>query len=139
MRFESRFPLWLLALAVLAGFAYLYDKIVNADGSAGSILGLVAGCLVAVLLANAAVNRYRRPCLEIDAESIRYGSVFQLFRWRVPLADVAEVLPPSAGGERRVVLRMHSGRTRKISLWEVASGQRAAARRAISAALERSG
>ncbi len=139
VKFNSRLPVWLL-LAVIGAclFNIYYDLGYLGSGSSergvGAIITVVSMTILAAVFANGIRNKLSRPVVEVDDDGISYGTVFQLSRKHAALAEVEEVIPSDEG---KVVLRMKSGRNRKISLFEVARADRATARKAILGAVAR--
>ncbi|MFP8882111.1 MAG: hypothetical protein VCE43_22865 [Myxococcota bacterium] len=136
VKFNCRYPLWLLLIALAVPTMNTYFAIVQlvTEGFGWSILSVVSATFIAALFAFGIRNR-RRPVVEIGCDFITSGSVLQAIRWQARLSDVVEIMPSSPG---KVVLRMRSGRKRRISLFEVALADRDAARQAIGDAVARS-
>jgi len=136
VEFRSRLPVWLLLAVVAACAVFVHHEFgrSSADGLGWALLRVSPMALVGVIFAYGVWNRTHRPVLEIDGDGVAWGTVFQLFRWRVHLSDVAEVLPSGSGN---VSLRLASGAHRKISLFEVAKTERESARQAIAEAVAR--
>ncbi len=135
--FKCRYPLWLLLIGIVVPLLNLYSAISQArpDSFGWATIGVASAASVAALFAFGIRNRLIRPVVEIGDDVISFGSVFQAIRWQARLSDVVEIIPSRPG---KVVLRMRSGRRRRISLFEVALADREAARQAIGDAVARS-
>ena len=130
-KFESRIPLGLLMAGLVVSLVNVYAAFGRAAGEPvlWATLDIAAALALVVVFANATVNRSRRPVVEIRDGVVTYGSVFQAVQKRANVSEISQVVPGQPG---EVALQMESGRTRTVSLFEVASDLRDAAVTALS-------
>jgi hypothetical protein len=129
----SRLPLWFPLITIAANGVNAYGAIKTmAAGESWGATMLVCSLIGIGVFGFALRNRTHRPVLKIDDDSVTYGSIFAAFPRSAQLSDVAAIV---ASTPRKVVLRMKSGKDRKISLFEVSQAEREQARRAITDAI----
>lgn len=131
--FYSRFPLWILWLAIAGSALNLVYELGSFVVRGGGLAWINAGCMAFALVVflSARRNRLREPAVEVSDEAVEYGFLFRLFfaRRRIPLEEIEALLPAKRG---RIELRLRSGRQVGIPLLEVARPEREAVRAAIA-------
>ena len=137
-RFYSRFPLWILWIALVSAVVNLSHDLwqfvsLGATLEGDGIYTLIgAGCSAfgLIFFAFGVRNRLRSPAVKVSDEAIEHSAWSRMFLppRRVLISDVVELTSTTP---RKLYLKLRSGRQFKIDLLEVARTEREAVRLAI--------